>query len=309
MSSDLITLDKKKLNALVKTMPTNKRAAFAKAAKAAVQHAKDSRKNYRQAFDLAVAMIENWWYLGNEVKQLGIKAGGDRQSKKHPPLGEDALTLEDIGINYNQSSRCQKLSERPKEELDEWLAEGYDEETRYFPSLKPASEGKPHVTNNSGENEWYTPPEFLESAREVMGSIDCDPATSEKAQETVRAESYFTQETNGLEQEWGDNVWMNPPYATGLIGPFISKLCDEVEAGRVSQAIILTNNATDTEWFAELAEVATAFCFKQSRIRFLDADGEPGKAPLQGQVFTYIGKDWRGFVNEYRQHGLVVLRK
>ena len=31
---------------------------------------------------------------------------------------------------------------------------------------------EPHVSNNSGNNEWYTPPEFIQASVEVMGSID-----------------------------------------------------------------------------------------------------------------------------------------
>ena len=37
----------------------------------------------------------------------------------------------------------------------------------------------PHLSYASGENEWYTQPQYIEMARSVMGSIDTDPATSD----------------------------------------------------------------------------------------------------------------------------------
>src|SRR5262249_52907862 len=64
----------------------------------------------------------------------------------------------------------------------------------------------PHGTQGTGENEWYTPGEFIESARSVMGSIDLDPATSALAQEVVRATRFFTKDDDGLTKEWCGNV-------------------------------------------------------------------------------------------------------
>jgi hypothetical protein len=51
---------------------------------------------------------------------------------------------------------------------------------------------RPHVSQNSGENEWYTPANYIEASRMVMGSIDLDPASSETANRTVCATAYYT---------------------------------------------------------------------------------------------------------------------
>src|SRR2546430_17584816 len=66
-------------------------------------------------------------------------------------------------------------------------------------------------------NEWYTPSKYIETAREVLGSIDLDPASCELANRTVKADKYYTKEDDGLSKEWHGNVWLNPPY--GKINP------------------------------------------------------------------------------------------
>ena len=58
--------------------------------------------------------------------------------------------------------------------------------------------------------EWYTPPPIIEAARKVMGSIDCGPATSEGNH--TGAKIFYTMETEGLDEEWIGNVWLNPPF-------------------------------------------------------------------------------------------------
>jgi len=80
------------------------------------------------------------------------------------------------------------------------------------------------VSYSSGENEWYTPPKFIESARKTMGIIDVDPASSKIANKVVNATTYYTKETNGLDNDWIGNVWMNPPYAQPLINLFSKAL-------------------------------------------------------------------------------------
>jgi phage N-6-adenine-methyltransferase len=156
----------------------------------------------------------------------------------------------------------------------------------------------PHVSHNSGVNEWYTPPEYIQAARRVMGRIDLDPASSEIANQIVEASKIYTAEDNGLTKFWAGKVWMNPPYASELISGFIDKYTGHIRNGDITEGIVLVNNATETNWFRELVSVSNAVVFPKGRVRFLDPEGNPG-APLQGQAVVYFGKQAKKFLVEF----------
>lgn len=214
-----------------------------------------------------------------------------------------APSLDDLGIDKMQSSRWQREAKVPEEKFAEYIAtcQEANQEVTQAGLLKIANGS--HVSLNSGENEWYTPPEYIEAARAVMGSIDLDPATCKVAQANVKAKRSYTISDNGLEKKWTGNVWLNPPYSKDLIGLFIAKVVEESK--RFRQAIILVNNATDTAWFHELLSVASAFCLIRGRIKFLDKTGKPANTPVQGQAAVYVGDDPDRFCKVFSRLGAV----
>jgi phage N-6-adenine-methyltransferase len=157
-------------------------------------------------------------------------------------------------------------------------------------------------TEGTGEFERYTPAEYIEAARLVLGKIDLDPATSEIAQRTVRADTFFTEKTNGLEREWHGRVFLNPPYHRELAPKFIDKLVEEVAAKRTSAAIMLTNNCTDTEWFVTALDACVSVCFTSGRIKFTQPNGTE-VLPTQGQAFFYFGDDVKRFEDVFCRVG------
>jgi len=162
-------------------------------------------------------------------------------------------------------------------------------------------------TEGTGENEWFTPAEYFDLVRAVLGGIDLDPATSLQAQEIVKADKFFTKEDDGLKQEWHGRVWLNPPYAQPAIDDFVSKMVHEREVGHVTSGIMLTHNYTDTSWFHRAAACADAVCFTRGRVKFYDPTGEIA-APTQGQAFFYFGDDRAAFINAFSSTGFVMVR-
>lgn len=205
-------------------------------------------------------------------------------------------------ISVNTAYQVTKLEPEQQEEIARRFEHIDDEpeETRTPKKIVKEVISKPHVSFNSGNNEWYTPSNIIEAARTAMGTIDIDPASSDIANQTVKASTYYTIETNGLDKTWSGNVWMNPPYSAELIGKFADKLCEEKR--NYKQAVVLVNNATETEWFSKIISIASVVCFPCHRVKFYKPDGETG-SPLQGQAIVYIGDNKQSFINAFTPFG------
>jgi len=267
----------------------------------------------------------------NELATVDLRTG--ELIARDVPL---SVTADDINLEHrlaHQSAesavghaiRCGHLLTAKKAELmpgefDGWVAEHceFQRATAYnYIKISKSSNaldgsairhlfpsGHNHRAQYTGEYEWYTPAEYIEAARAAMGGIDLDPASHEAAQLTVKASHFFTDVEDGRMQDWYGRVWMNPPYVQPLIHEFIEKLIAESVSGRVTQAIVLTHNSTDTLWFHRLEEVAARICFTRGRIAFIDPQGERC-APTQGQAFFYLGEDATRFDDVFKKFGFL----
>ena len=264
----------------------------------------DRLKVLQEAQDLADAVLDAEVLLGTLISEMTTEQG-KRTDLEHRPTDETKLSKQEVidtlGISKSQAHRYETMAAYP-EIVDQAKidARNTGEIVNQATVLRAISESKkPFITNNSGNSEWYTPSAYIESARKVMGSIDLDPASCASANKIVKADRYYSAVDDGLSQDWSGRIWLNPPYS--IVSQFIDKLL----SSDFEQAIVLVNNATETGWFAKLAEKADAMVCHTGRLAFVRAgeDNEEKSKPMQGQIFVYIGSNSDVFLDEFSKYG------
>ncbi len=151
-------------------------------------------------------------------------------------------------------------------------------------------------TQDSGHEDWYTPADIIEAVRATMGGIDLDPASSDEANEVVKAGLYYTIKHNSLQPDivWSGRVWLNPPFS--MVKPFVKKLLTAYEDGSVQQACIITYASVDTEWGRMLMQFPHWYPVGRVNYRLdrataeqRERDGVKKSGAKKPSMVTYIG--------------------
>jgi phage N-6-adenine-methyltransferase len=279
-----------------------KTVAVAEAAETHYARAKDAKKLQEaiRAKLEAQAEFVAWWdhHVQKQQGARGDRRPNARRSRSgtpRPTAGNDGLPERKIIHRW-----------RVKLSNPETFESTYQTAVSKYPKILEFADADAHVGQNTGDPEWFTPKEYADAARAVLGQIDLDPASTRAANAVIQARVFYTRAQNGLSKEWRGRVWMNPPYAQPAIGHFCKKLAESVRAGTVPAAVVLVNNATETIWFQALVDVGAAICFPAGRIRFW----HPGKVsaqPLQGQAVVYIGDQLARFLDAFATFGFLVV--
>lgn len=167
------------------------------------------------------------------------------------------------------------------------------------------------VRQRGTSDDWHTPPEFLVRVHAALGGrIDLDPFSSDDAQRTVQARRWFTPEDDAFQQPWDAwNVYMNPPYSSGLIGRCVDRFVGEYQRGAFERGIVLVNNATETRWFARLLDTASVMLILSKRLQFVNTDGKRVSQNTRGQCVFWFDPERRGrFMEPFHGEGRFMVR-
>jgi hypothetical protein len=155
--------------------------------------------------------------------------------------------------------------------------------------------------------EWYTPPDYIEMERKVMGGIDLDPASNELAQSWIKAGTWYSKEQNGLILPRFGKVHVNPPYGRD-VEKWLSIEVDAYRNGQTECAILLLNR-TGAAWYKARTKEVTAICEVYKRIAFIDENGQRQSSPRYYNDFLYLGKDVEKFVEVFSAIGDVTVMR
>ena len=125
---------------------------------------------------------------------------------------------------------------------------------------------------------WATPQEFFDKYDKIF-NFEVDVCATK---ENAKCDKFFTQEDDGLSQEWEGVCWMNPPYGRD-IGKWMKKAYESSLEG--ATVVCLVPSRTDTKWWHDYS-MKGDIEFIKGRLKF---GGSKNSAPFPSAVVVFKG--------------------
>ena len=123
---------------------------------------------------------------------------------------------------------------------------------------------------------WATPQDFFDKYDAIYG-FELDVCANA---DNAKCKRYFSQEDNGLIQEWQGVCWMNPPYGR-VIKDWVKKAYESALNG--ATVVCLLPARTDTAWWHDYC-VKGSIEFIRGRLKF---GGSKNSAPFPSAVVVF----------------------
>lgn len=120
-----------------------------------------------------------------------------------------------------------------------------------------------------GDN-WSTEQVLFDALDKEFSFVSDLAASSSNA----KLKTYFDEYDNSLSKDWTrfeGYKWLNPPYSTGSIEPFMAKVAAEAKRG--AKIVTLTRMDSSTEWYKRyIHNVARQIRLLEHRVKFIGAE-------------------------------------
>lgn len=152
--------------------------------------------------------------------------------------------------------------------------------------------------------DYFTPPELVDAAREAMGDVDLDAASHPIANRKHRIPDYFHVNRSAFDNDWYGRVWLNPPYGHNL--PWFECIQKYLESGAVEQLCMLSPMwAFTTEIAKPIMRMSTATVLLSPTPKFWgNSEGRTGRN--DPHAIVYFGDRIDEFLRAFAPHGIPV---
>lgn len=136
------------------------------------------------------------------------------------------------------------------------------------------------VMFSSNKQTWETPRDLF-AILDGMFHFDLDVCADK---DTAKCKRYFTEEQDGLKQDWEGVCWMNPPYNRHQ-HKWVKKGIEEVQKGNCKQLVVLIPARTETvAWQDYIFPNASNVMFFKGRLKF---EGTDNAAPFPSALVIF----------------------